>query len=101
MKCFVVYDETGRIYAAEYGEKQSLPAALDYLQADLEDGAQLTRVDVADPKNPKLLYATSKENELKKELAEIRESNDKLGAQVAYLSMMSGVDMKEEKHEQA
>ncbi len=24
MKCFMIYDETGRIYAAEYGEKHSL-----------------------------------------------------------------------------
>lgn len=100
MNCFAIYDETGRIYAAEYGEKQSLPAALDYLQAEIEDGSQITRVDVTDREKPKLLCTAPKESELKKELAEIKESNDRLGAQMAYLSMMSGVDLEVEEHEQ-
>lgn len=93
MKCFVIYDETGRIYAAEYGEKPTLPTELNFIQTEIEDGSQITRVDVSDRENPKLLYNAPKESALEKELTEIKESNDKLKAQIAYLSMMSGFDV--------
>lgn len=93
MKCFVIYDETGRIYAAEYGEKPTLPTELNFIQTEIEDGSQITRVDVSDHEKPKLLYNAPKESALEKELTEIKESNDKLKAQIAYLSMMSGYEM--------
>ncbi|WP_313151843.1 hypothetical protein [Lacrimispora sp.] len=95
MKCFVIYDETGRIYAAEYGEKPTLPTELNFIQTEIEDGSQITSVDVSDRENPKLLYNAPKESALEKELTEIKESNDKLKAQIAYLSMMSGFDVEE------
>lgn len=93
MKCFVIYDETGRIYAAEYGEKPTLPTELNFIQTEIEDGSLITSVDVSDQENPKLLYNAPKESALEKELTEIKESNDKLKAQIAYLSMMSGFDV--------
>jgi hypothetical protein len=93
MKCFVIYDETGRIYAAEYGEKLTLPTELNFIQTEIEDGSQITSVDVTDRENHKLLYNAPKESALGKELTELKESNDKLKAQMAYMSMMSGYEM--------
>lgn len=55
MKCFVIYDETGRIYAAEYGEKPILPTEINFIQTEIKEGSQITRVDVSDQENPKLL----------------------------------------------
>lgn len=71
MKCFVIYDETGRIYAAEYGEKITFPMELKYIQTEIEDGSQITSVDVADQENHKLLSISHKESVLEKEITRI------------------------------
>lgn len=95
MKCFVIYDETGRIYAAEYGDKPTLPNEIKFMQTDIEDESRISRVDISDPDNHKLIFIVTKEKVLENELAEVKKSNNKLKAQLEYLSMMSGFKMEE------
>jgi len=84
MKVFIVYDETGRIYGVEYGEKTTVPAQMNFVQSEVPDGAQINWVDVSDPDNPQITYTESKETALEKQIQE-------LNAQIEYLSMMSGI----------
>lgn len=68
MKCFVIYDETGRIYAAEYGEKPTLPIELNYIQTEIDNDSQIISVDVSDQEHHKLLSVVPKEVALDIEL---------------------------------
>lgn len=86
MKVFVVFDETGRIYGAEYGEKPSMPIKINFTQSEIPDGAQITGVDVTDPDSPVIKYIEPKESVLEKQVKS-------LTAQIEYLSMMSGIEM--------
>lgn len=58
MKVFVVYDETGRIYGVEYGEKQNLPNKMSFMQFEIPDDAQITGVKI-DNNFSKILYIES------------------------------------------
>jgi len=89
MKCFVIYDETGRFYAAEYGDKPSLPTTLNFLQTDIERGSQITSVDISNLENPTLRYTPPEESALKKEIVELRTANERMNAQIEYLTMMA------------
>ena len=93
MKCFVIYDETGRIYAAEYGEKPILPDEIKFMQTEIEEDSRISSVDVSDAENHKLIFITPKEKVLENELNEVKKSNNELKAQIEYLSMMSGFKM--------
>jgi hypothetical protein len=94
MKVFVVYDETGRIYSAEYAEKSVLPDEIKFLYVDMDENSYVKRVDVSDPKNHKLICSEPRKV-IEVELAELRESNERLTAYVEYLSMMSRVEVEE------
>lgn len=86
MKAYIIYDENGTIQAAQYGENLTVPNNIHWLFQDIPDVALPTVVDVSDPDNHKLMYRVSKESTLEEEIKELR-------AQVAYLTMMSGVEM--------
>lgn len=92
MKAFVVYDETGKIYSIEYGGSTYRPKNFQTLETEVEDGSQIMGVNVSGD-SPKLTVVAPKEKVLEKELAEMKRSNDELWAQIAYLSMMSGIEM--------
>jgi len=85
MKVFIVFDETGRIYGVEYGEKTTVPVQMNFVQSEVPDGAQINGVDVSNPDNPQITYTESKETALEKQIKE-------LNAQIEYLSMMSGIE---------
>ncbi len=85
MKIFVIHDETGKIYAMEYNERISLPEKLDYIQAEIPDNAIVTGVNMV---TKEVEYQLPPENALEKEVKELR-------AQVAYLTMMSGIEMED------
>jgi hypothetical protein len=95
MNVYAIYDETGSIYAVRYGDNQHIPNELRGLYQEVPDGALIDGVDVSDTESHKLLFTPPKESVLEKELVELKESNDKLSAQIAYLSMMSGFDVEE------
>lgn len=85
MKCYVVYDENGSVYAVRYGDDQVIPKTIQGTFQEIPDGGLITRVDVSDPENHKVLFTPPKESALEKEVV-------KLNAQVAYLQMMSGIE---------
>lgn len=89
MKIFIIHDETGKIYAMEYSERILLPEKIDYIQAEVPDNAIVTGVNM-DTKEVE--YRLPPESTLEKEVKELR-------AQVAYLTMMSGVEMEGEINE--
>ncbi len=92
MKVYVIYDETGSVHAVRYGEDQSAPEEIKGKVFDLPEGALITNVDVSDSENHKVVFNPPKESALEKEVKELR-------AQVAYLTMMSGVEMEGEINE--
>ena len=85
MKAYVIYDETGSIYAIRYGENQNIPKLLQGIYQEVPEGALVDRVDNSDPTSPKILFTPSKESSLEKEVIELK-------AQLAYLQMISGVE---------
>ncbi|MFT4107162.1 MAG: hypothetical protein QM657_15515 [Lacrimispora sp.] len=86
MKAFIIYDEEGNVYAVRYGENQYIPNELRGLYQEVPEGALIEGVAVSDPDNHKILFTPSKENILEKELAVVK-------AQLAYISMMSNIDI--------
>ena len=52
MKALVIYDLTGRVWQIIYGEEE-VPQGLTAAFVDIPEGAQLERMDVTDPGNPK------------------------------------------------
>lgn len=86
MKCYVIYDETGSVYAVRYGKDQVIPEKIQGIFQEIPDGGLITGVDVSDLENHNILFTPPKESALEKEII-------RLNAQVAYLSMMSGIEM--------
>lgn len=86
MKVYVIYDETGSVYAVRYGEDQTAPEEIRGIVQEIPEGSLITRVDVSNPVEPKILFTPSRESALEKELKEVK-------AQLAYISMMSGIEM--------
>ena len=66
MKCFIIHDELGRLYAIEYAEKQNPPTRLQYLQEEIPDGSMITGIDMSDNEVPKLLFTPPKDSALEK-----------------------------------
>ena len=64
MKCYVIYDETGSIYAIRYGDSQNIPNELHGIYQNVQDGALIDKVDVSDQKNHKILFTPSPESAL-------------------------------------
>lgn len=93
MKTFIVYDETGRIYAIEYGERSYNPKGFQSIEKEIEDGSQIIRVDLSNAEKPEIITIAPKESVLEKVLAELKQSNNELKAQIEYMSMMSGIEM--------
>lgn len=87
MKTFIVYDETGRIYAIEYGERSYIPKRFQSIEKEIEDGSQILSVDLSNPENPEVVTIPSKESVMEKELTELKKSNNELKAQIEYLTM--------------
>lgn len=95
MKALVIYDLTGRIWNIIYGE-ETVPQGLPSMWIDIPDGAQLERIDLTDPKEPKAVFFYLPESDigrLEKEVKELQDLNKSLNAQIEYLSMMSGIEM--------
>jgi len=94
MKALVIYDLTGRIWNIIYGE-ESTPQGLTCMWVDIPDGAQIQRIDLADPEEPKAVFTYLPESDigkLKEEVKELQSKNESLAAQIEYLSMMSGIE---------
>ena len=84
MKVFAVFDETGKIYGVEYGEKQVIPTQMNFLQTEIPDGAQIMSIDTTE-KEPKIIYKETREMVLEKQITT-------LNAQIAYLQMISNIE---------
>lgn len=95
MKVLVIYDSTGRIWNIIYGA-ETVPQGLTCMWVDIPDGAQLKCIDVTDPENPKAIFTYLPESDMSKmqeQVKELHEQNKLLIAHIAYLSMMSGIEM--------
>lgn len=55
MKALVIYDSTGKIYLIMYGE-ETAPQGLPCMFVDIPDGAELERIDVTNPDEPKPVF---------------------------------------------
>lgn len=86
MKAFIVYDETGSIYAVRYGDNLHIPQKLQGICQEIADGVLIDGIDVSDPGNHKILIMSSRESDLEKETKKLR-------AQAEYISMMSGIEV--------
>lgn len=64
MKVFTIFDETGRLYGIEYGEKQILPKQINFLQSEIPDGAHITGIEINDGE-PQIIYTEPKNANLK------------------------------------
>lgn len=94
MKALVIYDLTGRIWNIIYGE-ETVPQGLTSMWVDIPEGAQLERIDLKNPDEPKVIFSYLPESDigkLQKEVKDLQVQNESLNAQIAYLSMMSGVE---------
>lgn len=94
MKALVIYDLTGRIWNIIYGE-DTVPQGLTCMWVDIPEGAQIQRIDITDPDNPKAVFLYLPESDIgkiQKEVEALRTQNESLNAQVAYLQMMTGIE---------
>lgn len=72
MKALVFYDETGKIWLIAHGETTMPPGAL-CMWVDIEDGVDLVRIDVTDPKNPKPVFSAQPTSEIGKLQEQMKE----------------------------
>lgn len=94
MKALVIYDLTGRIWNIIYGE-ESVPQGLTSMWVDIPEGAQLERIDLKNPEEPKAIFSYMPESDigkLQKEVKDLQVQNESLNAQLAYLQMISGIE---------
>ena len=94
MKALVIYDLTGRIWNIIYCE-EAVPQGLTSMWVDIPDGAQLERIDLKNPEEPKAIFSYLPESDigkLQKEVKDLQIQNESLNAQLAYLQMISGVE---------
>lgn len=63
MRALVIYDSTGRIYLIMYGE-ETAPQGLPALFVDIPDGAELERIDVTNPDDPKPVFTYLPESDI-------------------------------------
>lgn len=94
MKALVIYDLTGRIWNIIYGEG-AVPQGLTSMWVDIPEGAQLERIDLKNPEEPKAIFSYMPESDigkLQKEVKDLQVQNESLNAQVAYLQMISGIE---------
>lgn len=94
MKALVIYDLTGRIWNIIYGE-EAVPQGLTSMWVDIPEGAQLERIDLKNPEEPKAIFSYMPESDigkLQKEVKDLQVQNESLNAQVAYLQMISGIE---------
>lgn len=65
MKALVIYDLTGRIWNIIYGE-ETVPQGLTCMWVDIPEGAQMQRVDVTNPEDPKAVFTYLPESDIGK-----------------------------------
>ena len=75
MRALVIYDLTGRVWQIIYGEEEA-PQGLTAAFVDIPEGAQLERMDITDPENPKPVFNYLPETDigrLQKKVMELEE----------------------------
>lgn len=85
MKALVLYDATGRIWLISYGE-ETAPQGVPCMFVDIPDGAELQRIDVTDPDNPKAVFSYLPESDigrLQKEVAQQQEDITNIQSRLA------------------
>lgn len=95
MKALVIYDSTGRIWNIVYGEEM-VPQGLTCMFVDVPEGAQLDKIDITNPEEPKPVFTYLPESDigkLQEKVKALQKENELLNAQVAYLAMMSNIEM--------
>lgn len=55
MQALIIYDLTGKVWNIILGEPE-IPQGVPCLRVDIPEGAQLERIDLSDPKNPKPVF---------------------------------------------
>lgn len=78
MRALVIYDLTGRIWSIIYGEEEP-PQGLMSLWVDIPEGAQLDRIDLSDPENPKPVFGYLPETDLGKLQKDMTQAQKDIG----------------------
>jgi hypothetical protein len=77
MKALVIYDLTGRIWNIIYGE-ETVPQGLTCMWVDIPEGAQIQRVDVTDPDDPKAVFTYLPESDISKLQDKVKEQTEEI-----------------------
>lgn len=77
MKALVIYDLTGRIWNIIYGE-ETVPQGLTCMWVDIPEGAQIQRVDVTNPDDPKAVFTYLPESDISKLQDKVKEQAEEI-----------------------
>lgn len=77
MKALVIYDATGKIWSIIYGENQ-VPQGLLAVFVDIPEGAQIERIDVTNPDDPKPVFSYLPESDIGKLQNRVTDLEDQL-----------------------
>ena len=77
MKALIIYDLTGRIWNIIYGE-ETVPQGLTCMWVDIPEGAQIQRVDVTDPDDPKAVFTYLPESDISKLQDKVKEQAEEI-----------------------
>ncbi len=79
MKALVIYDNTGRIWTIIYGAEEA-PQGLQSMWVDIPEGAQLERIDITNPEDPKPVFTYLPESDIGKLQKQMQEVQEDLGS---------------------
>lgn len=77
MKALVIYDLSGRIWNIIYGE-ETVPQGLTCMWVDIPEGAQIQRVDVTNPDDPKAVFTYLPESDISKLQEKVKEQAEEI-----------------------
>lgn len=77
MKALIIYDLTGRIWNIIYGE-ETVPQGLTCMWVDIPEGAQIQRVDVTNPDDPRAVFTYLPESDIGKLQDKVKEQAEEI-----------------------
>lgn len=77
MKALIIYDLTGRIWNIIYGE-ETVPQGLTCMWVDIPEGAQIQRVDVTNPDDPRVVFTYLPESDISKLQDKVKEQAEEI-----------------------
>lgn len=79
MRALVIYDLTGRIWHIIYGT-ETVPQGLTCIWVDIPEGAQLERIDVTNPDEPKAVFTYLPESDIGRLQKQMKDMEEQLTA---------------------